>query len=88
MADPDEANDQRAPRNPLRSEADAFRLLVMVVAAGAVVVAVTLLTTPAVGFALALIFIAIAIWRSIGLVRQWSREGSLPERDRAEEGPE
>lgn len=82
MADTDKANHQRAPRNPLRREADAFRLLMMVVAAGAIVVAATLLTTPAAGFALALVFIAIAIWRSIGLFRQWSREGSLPERDR------
>lgn len=81
MADPNKA-ERRAPRNPLRSEADAFRLLMMVVAAGAIVVAVTLLTTPAIGLALALVFIAIAIWRSIGLFRRWSREGSLPARDR------
>ncbi|MDP9189341.1 MAG: hypothetical protein M3O25_08845 [Actinomycetota bacterium] len=71
-----------APRNPLRSEADAFRLLMMVVAAGAVVVAVTLLTTPAIGFAVALVLIAVGLWRAIGLFGEWRRSGSAPARDR------
>ena len=35
--------DERPPRNPFRNEADAFRVLMMVVGAGAVVVALTLL---------------------------------------------
>ena len=53
-------------KNPLRSEADAFRLVVIVGVAAAIVVAVTLLTRPAVGAALAALFIGVGIgfiWR-------------------------
>ena len=66
------------PRNPFRNEADAFRVLMMFVAAGAVVVAVTLLTSPGIGFALALVFGAIGLWRAVGLFQTWRREGSAP----------
>ncbi len=53
-------------RNPLRSEADAFRLVVIFGLAAAVVIAVTLLTRPAVGAAVAGLFIGVgigAVWR-------------------------
>ena len=69
------------PRNPLRSEADAFRLLVIVVVATAVVVAVTLIAGTVPGFILALVLLAVGLWRSVGLVREWSRRGSEPRRD-------
>lgn len=63
------------PRNPFRSEADAFRLLVIVVVAGAAVVAVGLLLGGGAGFALALVLIAIGLWRAIGLLQDWRRRG-------------
>ena len=40
-------------RNPLRSEADAFRLVLVIGAPAIVVIVVTLLTRPAVGAVLA-----------------------------------
>ncbi len=71
--------DERPPRNPFRNEADAFRVLMMFVAAGAIVVAVTLLTSPGVGFALALVLLAVGLWRAVGLFQTWRREGSAPQ---------
>jgi hypothetical protein len=71
------------PRNPFRNEADAFRVLVIVIAATAVVVAVTLVAGTAPGFFLALVLLAVGLWRSIGLIRDWSRRGSAPRRDDA-----
>jgi hypothetical protein len=68
------------PRNPFRSEADAFRVLVIVVAATAVLVAVTLLTTPLVGALLMVALLAVAAWRFWGLLRDWRQRGSEPRR--------
>jgi hypothetical protein len=58
-------------RNPFRSEGDAFRLLMTVVLAGAVVVAVTLLTRPLIGALLGLLLVAVALWRVWGWGRAW-----------------
>jgi len=52
--------------NPLRSEADVFRLVVVIVGAAALVVAVALITEPVWGVLVALLLIAIgvgAVWR-------------------------
>ena len=65
-------------RNPFRSEGDAFRLLMTVVAAGALVVAVTLLTRPLVGAVVGLVLVAVGLWRASGWVRHWL--GARPER--------
>ena len=51
-------------RNPFRSEADAFRVLVMFVVAAAAVIASAVLISTAVGAILAVIAIAIGLWRS------------------------
>jgi membrane protein CcdC involved in cytochrome C biogenesis len=67
------------PRNPFRNEADAFRVLVITVIAGAIVVAVALLAGPLAGFLLALALIAIAAWRAAALFQRWRREGSAPD---------
>ena len=48
-------------RNPLRSEADAFRLVVLIGAPAIVVIVVTLLTRPAVGAVLAALFIGVGL---------------------------
>ena len=65
-------------RNPFRSEADAFRVLMMVLAAGALVVAAALLVSGLAGALLALVLIGVGVWRAIGLVQTWRREGSDP----------
>jgi hypothetical protein len=52
--------------NPLRSEADVFRLVVVIVGAAALVVAVALITEPVWGVLVAVLLIAIgvgAVWR-------------------------
>lgn len=52
--------------NPLRTEADVFRLVVVIVGAAALVVAVALITEPVWGVLLAVLLIAIgvgAVWR-------------------------
>jgi hypothetical protein len=58
-------------RNPFRSEGDAFRLLITVVAAGALVVAVTVLTRPLVGALVGLVLVAVGLWRTWGWIRAW-----------------
>lgn len=57
-------------RNPLKSEAAAFRWVVIVGGAAAAVIAVTLLTRPLVGVVLAVALIAIGVGRAY---RAWSR---------------
>jgi hypothetical protein len=66
------------PRNPFRSEADAFRVLMMCVVAGAAVVAVTLLTRPLFGVLLGLVLAAVGLWRAWGLLQAWRTYGSDP----------
>jgi hypothetical protein len=73
----DASVDQR-PRNPLRSEADMFRVLLMFVVAGAAVVAVALLVSSLAGFLLGVVLLGIGVWRAWGLVQEWRRYGSDP----------
>jgi GABA permease len=51
-------------QNPIRSEADAFRLVVIIGVGAAAVIALTLLTRPALGVALASLLIGIGIGRT------------------------
>ncbi len=66
------------PRNPLRSEADMFRVLMMFVVAGAAVVAVALLISSLAGFLLGVVLLGVGIWRALGLFQDWRRYGSDP----------
>jgi hypothetical protein len=66
------------PRNPLRSEADMFRVLLMFVVAGAAVIAVALLVSSLAGFVLALVLLGVGLWRAWGLLQEWRRYGSDP----------
>ena len=68
-------------RNPFRSEADAFRIVVMIVVAGAIVIGSALLISSTVGAILALIAILIGAWATVGWLRV-----ALSERDE-EPGP-
>jgi len=56
-------------RNPFRSEADAFRILVIIVAVAAVVIAAALLVASWLGAVLGLVAIAIGAIKSIGWLR-------------------
>lgn len=66
------------PRNPFRNEADAFRVLVMFVAAAAVVIAVALLVDPLAGALLGLVLVGVGLWRAWGLWRSWRETGPAP----------
>jgi hypothetical protein len=66
------------PRNPLRREADMFRVLLMFVVAGAAVIAVALLVSSLAGFVLALVLLGIGLWRAWGLLQEWRKYGSDP----------
>jgi hypothetical protein len=66
------------PRNPLRREADMFRVLLMFVVAGAAVIAVALLVSSLAGFMLALVLLGIGLWRAWGLLQDWRKYGSDP----------
>jgi len=59
------------PRNPFRNEGDAFRILMLVVAAGALVVAVALITRPLIGALIGLALVAVGLWRAWGWGRVW-----------------
>src|SRR6201985_1387769 len=48
--------------NPLRSEADVFRLVVVLVGAAALVVALTLITSPIWGILLAAVLVLVGVW--------------------------
>jgi fatty acid desaturase len=65
--------DRQPPRNPFRNEADAFRILLMVLAAGAVVVALALLIDPLVGAIVGLVLVCAGALRTWGWIRQWRR---------------
>lgn len=56
-------------RNPFRSEADAFRVLVIVAIAGAIIVAGAVLVGTWLGVVLGLIAIALAIRSIVGWLR-------------------
>jgi hypothetical protein len=66
------------PRNPFRSEADAFRVLMMFVAAAAVVIAVALLVSSLAGVLLGAVLAGFGLWRAWGLLQDWRRYGSDP----------
>lgn len=65
-------------RNPFRNEADAFRVLVMIVVAAAVVIAAAELIGTWLGVILALVAIAIGIYATIGWLRVGLGEADDP----------
>lgn len=74
----------RRPRNPFRSEADAFRVLMMFVVAGALVVVAAVLIGGLAGVLVALVLLGVGAWRAWGLLQTWRREGSDPDPDARE----
>jgi hypothetical protein len=69
---------EQRPRNPFRSEADAFRVLMMFVAGAALAIAATVLISGLAGALVALALLAYGLWRAVGLIQTWRREGSDP----------
>lgn len=65
-------------RNPLRNEADAFRVLVMILVAAGIVIAAAELVGSWLGIALALVAIALGIYATIGWLRQGLEEPDEP----------
>jgi hypothetical protein len=56
-----------------------FRVLIMFVAAGAIVIAAALLIGTWAGVVIGLVLIAVGLWRTWGLIRDWRKYGSEPE---------
>jgi UPF0716 family protein affecting phage T7 exclusion len=67
-----------APHNPLKRERDMFRVLIMFAAAAAIVIAVALLIGSLAGAIVGVVFVAIGLWRTWGLIQDWRRYGSDP----------
>lgn len=70
-------------RNPLRNEADAFRVLVMILVAAAIVIAAAEIVGSWLGAILGLIAIAIGLYATIG----WLRVGLEARDEEPGEGP-
>ncbi|MDX6605732.1 MAG: hypothetical protein QOD14_272 [Solirubrobacterales bacterium] len=66
----------RKPRNPLRNEADMFRVLIMFCAAAAIVIAVALLIGSLAGAIVGVVLVGLGLWRTWGLIQDWRRYGS------------
>jgi len=73
-----EPPNNRQPHNPLRREADMFRVLIMFAAGAAIVIAVALLISSLAGAIVAAILLAIGLWRTWNLIQVWRRYGSDP----------
>lgn len=70
-------------RNPLQNEGDAFRVVVTIMGAAAIVIAAALLISSAVGFALAGVAVLLGLWKTGVWLRAWlaapdSRPGDEP----------
>lgn len=57
-------------RNPFKSEADAFRILVMIVIAAAIVIGAAVLISTTVGAVLAILAVGLGLWRAGGWLGQ------------------
>jgi hypothetical protein len=68
----------KPPHNPLKRESDMFRVLIMFVVAGAIVIAVALLISSLAAVIVGAILVAIGLWRTWKLIQDWRRYGSDP----------
>ena len=58
-------------RNPFRNEADAFRIVAIVLVAALAVIGLTLLFNATVGALAGVVLVAIGAWRVAGWLRYW-----------------
>jgi len=71
-------------RNPFESEADAFRIVVMILVAAAIVIAVAVLVSTTLGATLAAVAVAVGLWRAgtwLGRMLGPPDEGGSPSGD-------
>jgi UPF0716 family protein affecting phage T7 exclusion len=66
------------PRNPLKREADMFRVLIMFAIAGAIVIAAALLIGTTAAVIVGIVLVSIGLWRTWNLIQEWRRYGSDP----------
>jgi UPF0716 family protein affecting phage T7 exclusion len=66
------------PHNPLKRERDMFRVLIMFVAAGAIVIAVALIFGSLAGAIVGAVLVGVGLWRTWNLIQEWRRYGSDP----------
>jgi len=66
------------PHNPLRNEADMFRVLIMFGIAAGIVIVVAVLFGSLAGAIVGAVLIAIGLWRTWQLIQDWRRYGSDP----------
>jgi Flp pilus assembly protein TadB len=66
------------PHNPLRNEADMFRVLIMFGVAAAIVIVVAVLFGSLAGVIVLAVLLAIGLWRTWRLIQDWRRYGSDP----------
>ncbi len=71
-------------RNPFQSEEDAFRVFVIIAAAAVIVIASAVLISQTLGAILAVIAIALGLWKSAGWLRVALGE---PDDDSADSSP-
>jgi UPF0716 family protein affecting phage T7 exclusion len=69
---------EERPHNPLRREADMFRVLIMFAVAAAIVIAVALIFGSLAGAIVGAILVGIGLWRTWNLIQDWRRYGSDP----------
>jgi Flp pilus assembly protein TadB len=69
---------ERRPRNPLRNEADMFRVLIMFGIAAAIVIAVAVLFGSLAGLIILAVLLAVGLYRTWQLIQDWRRYGSDP----------
>ena len=74
----------RELRNPFQSEEDAFRILVMIIAAAVIVIACAVLISTTLGAILAVVAIVIGLWRAGGWLGQML---GAPDDDESADGP-
>ena len=66
------------PHNPLRNEADMFRVLIMFGIAAVIVIVVAVLFGSLAGVIVLAVLLAIGLWRTWRLIQDWRRYGSDP----------
>jgi hypothetical protein len=66
------------PHNPLKRERDMFRVLIQFAIGAAIVIAVALVLGSLAGAIVAVVLVAIGLWRTWSLIQDWRRDGSDP----------
>lgn len=82
------AEPEKEMRNPFRSEADAFRILVMIMVAAAIVIAATIVIGSWLGAILAVLAFALGLYSAAGWLRVGLGERTEDDQETAIRPPE